>query len=57
MATPTLVLQTTYAELLERCATAAFGASFAANGAFTHKTINGRRYWRNVMLAQRRRTS
>ena len=45
MAPPPLVLQTTYAELLERCATAAFGASFAANGAFTHKTINGRRYW------------
>lgn len=45
MAPPPLVLQTTYAELLERCATAAFGVSFAANGAFTHKTINGRRYW------------
>jgi hypothetical protein len=45
MAPPPLVLQTTYAELLERCATAAFGASFSTNGAFTHKTINGRRYW------------
>lgn len=45
MAPPSLVLQTTYAELLERSATAAFGASFASVGAFTHKTINGRRYW------------
>ncbi len=45
MAPPPLVLQTTYAELLERCANAAFGASFATNGAFTRKTINGRRYW------------
>ncbi len=45
MAPPPLILQTTYAELLERCATAAFGASFAADGAFTRKTINGRRYW------------
>lgn len=45
MALPSLVLQTTYAELLERCAAAAFGASFSTDGAFTHKTINGRRYW------------
>ena len=45
MAPPPLVLQTTYAELLERCATAAFNASFAANGAFTSKIVNGRRYW------------
>lgn len=45
MAPPSLVLQTTYAELLERSATAAFDASFTSGGAFTHKTINGRRYW------------
>ena len=45
MAPPSLVLQTTYAELLERCAAAAFDASFAGSGAFTPKTINGRRYW------------
>lgn len=45
MAPPSLVLQTTYAELLERCATAAFDASFASGGSFTHKTINSRRYW------------
>jgi hypothetical protein len=45
MAPPQLVLQTTYAELLERCATYAFNATFTPNGAFTHKTINGRKYW------------
>jgi hypothetical protein len=45
MAAPSLVLQTTYAELLERCAHAAFGQPFDASGAFTAKTINGRRYW------------
>jgi hypothetical protein len=45
MAPPPLVLQTTYAELLERCAAAAFDASFAGGGAFTRKTINDRRYW------------
>jgi hypothetical protein len=45
MAAPPLVLQTTYAELVERCAAAAFDASFAGSGAFTPKTINGRRYW------------
>lgn len=41
----TLVAQTTYAELLERCAAAAFSESFPEDGAFTSKTINGRRYW------------
>jgi len=45
VAPPPLVLQTTYAELLERCATAAFDGSFAGSGAFTPKTVNGRRYW------------
>jgi hypothetical protein len=45
MPPPQLVLQTTYAELLERCATSAFNATFTPNGAFTHKTINGRKYW------------
>jgi len=45
MAPPALVLQTTYAELLERCATAAFDASFDGSGAFTPKTVNDRRYW------------
>ena len=45
MAAPALVLQTTYAELLDRCAQAAFGESFPADGVFTPKTIRGRRYW------------
>lgn len=45
MAAPPLMLQTIYAELLDRSATAAFDATFSGNGAFTHKTINGRRYW------------
>jgi hypothetical protein len=45
MAAPPLVAQTTYAELLERCANAAFDDAFAEEGAFTAKTIKGRRYW------------
>ena len=45
MAAAPLVAQTTYAELLERCATAAFNDAFAEEGAFTPKTIKGRRYW------------
>jgi hypothetical protein len=38
-------MQTTYAELVERCSSAAFGASFPLDGVFTPKTIKGRRYW------------
>jgi hypothetical protein len=45
MPVPPLILQTTYAELLERCASAAFGDSFPADGVFISKTIKGRRYW------------
>lgn len=45
MAAPPLVAQTTYAELLERCATAAFHDAFDGEGAFTPKTVKGRRYW------------
>jgi hypothetical protein len=45
MAAPSLVAQTIYAELLERSANAAFDETFAAEGAFTVKTIKGRRYW------------
>jgi hypothetical protein len=42
---PSLVLQTTYAELLERCAAAAFSDAFPDDGTFTQKTISERRYW------------
>src|SRR5260370_37785525 len=45
MSAPPVVAQTTYAELLERCANAAFNEAFAEEGAFTPKTIKGRRYW------------
>lgn len=45
MPPPPLVLQTTYAELVERCAQAAFGDSFSTDGVFTPKTVRGRRYW------------
>jgi hypothetical protein len=45
MALPTLVAQTTYAELLERCTNAAFEDAFAEDGAFISKTIKGRKYW------------
>jgi len=46
MAAPSLVLQTTYAELLERCSRAAFDSSFVEeNGTFVPKTVRGRRYW------------
>ncbi|MBB4360644.1 hypothetical protein GGD65_001642 [Bradyrhizobium sp. CIR18] len=45
MPAPSLVSQTTYAELLERTANAAFQEAFADNGSFTAKSINGRKYW------------
>jgi hypothetical protein len=45
MPAPLLVVQTTYAELLERCASTAFSNAFPEDGTFTSKTINGRRYW------------
>jgi hypothetical protein len=45
MAAPPLVAQTTYAELQERCANAAFNDAFTEDGAFTSKTIKGRKYW------------
>jgi hypothetical protein len=38
-------MQTNYAELLERCAVAAFAASFSQDGTFIKKTIKGRLYW------------
>jgi hypothetical protein len=45
MPPPQLVMQTAYAELLERCAGAAFSDAFPEDGAFTPKSIKGRRYW------------
>lgn len=37
--------QTTYAELLERCAATAFSDAFPEDGTFVPKTVRGRRYW------------
>jgi hypothetical protein len=45
MAPPPLLLQTTYAELLERCRATAFRTDFPQDGAFVVKTIKGQRYW------------
>lgn len=45
MPAPSLTIQTTYAELLERCAASAFNTSFPAEGAFTSKIVKGRNYW------------
>lgn len=45
MAAPSLIAQTTYAELLERCAASAFSDAFPDDGTFTPKVIKGRRYW------------
>jgi hypothetical protein len=38
-------MQTTYAELLDRCAATAFHNAFSEDGTFIPKTIKGRRYW------------
>lgn len=45
MPAPMLVVQTAYAELLERCAAASLSDAFPEDGTFTCKTIKGRRYW------------
>jgi hypothetical protein len=45
MAALPLMMQTTYAELVERCASTAFADAFPDGGTFTPKTIRGRRYW------------
>lgn len=45
MPPPALLMQTAYAELFERCSSAAFAESFPQAGAFTPKTIKERRYW------------
>jgi hypothetical protein len=40
-----LMLQTAYAELMDRTRSAAFAEAFPADGVFTAKTVRGRRYW------------
>lgn len=45
MPPPSLVMQTTYAELLDRCRATAFHVDFPADGTFVPKTIKGKRYW------------
>ena len=45
MPAPSLIVQTTYAELLERCAAAAFAEAFPEDGSFTSKIVHGRTYW------------
>ena len=39
------MLQTVYADLLDRAATDAFAEAFPADGGFTAKELRGRRYW------------
>jgi len=38
-------MQTTYAELLDRCRATAFNEAFSEDGTFVPKIINDRRYW------------
>lgn len=45
MPPPPLLMQTTYAELLDRCRATAFHEAFPQDGAFVAKTIKGKRYW------------
>jgi hypothetical protein len=45
MSAPKLIKQTTYAELMDRCANAAFSEAFAEDGTFIAKTVKDRRYW------------
>ncbi len=45
MPPPPLLMQTTYAELLDRCRATAFHEAFPEDGTFIAKTINERRYW------------
>src|SRR5262245_15125031 len=40
-----IALQTTYAELVDRCAAAAFDAAFLEEGTFVSKPVRGRKYW------------
>ncbi|MGO9396558.1 MAG: GSU2403 family nucleotidyltransferase fold protein [Xanthobacteraceae bacterium] len=45
MPPPPLLMQTAYAELLERCRATAFNEAFSDDGTFVSKTINQKRYW------------
>ena len=45
MPPPALLMQTVYAELLDRCRATAFHDAFSKNGAFVSKTIKEKRYW------------
>lgn len=45
MPAPALIMQTTYAELLDRCRATAFQDTFFEDGSFVAKTIKGKRYW------------
>jgi hypothetical protein len=45
MPAPALIMQTTYAELLDRCRAIAFHDAFPEDGSFVPKTIKGKRYW------------
>jgi hypothetical protein len=45
MPATSLVAQTTYAELLERCEANSFNQAFSKDGTFSPKTIKDRRYW------------
>jgi hypothetical protein len=45
MPAPALIMQTTYAELLDRCRATAFHDAFPEDGSFVSKTIKGNRYW------------
>ena len=45
MPPPSLLMQTTYAELLDRCRATAFKEAFPEDGTFVPKTINEKRYW------------
>jgi hypothetical protein len=45
MSPTSLVAQTTYAELLERCEANSFSQAFSEDGTFSPKTVKDRRYW------------
>jgi len=45
MPPPPLLMQTTYADLQDRCRATAFHENFPENGSFISKTIRGKKYW------------